>query len=81
MGSEKELKEAKAREILIGTIAKIYDLEPTLGGKWRLGMLRHYSNTLAELIFAQMGVEDVSPMNIHMMGQELLETITRDIEV
>ena len=48
MGSEKELKEAKAREILIGTIAKIYDLEPALGGKWRLGMLRHYSNTLAE---------------------------------
>ena len=36
---------------------------------------------LWELIFDQMGVEDVSPMNIHMLGQELLETITRDIEV
>ena len=71
----------KARQTLINTIAKIYDLEPTLGGKWRLGMLRYYSNTLAELMLTQMGIDDLSPINIAMMGQELLQSITNDVEI
>ena len=81
MASEKQEQEEKARQTLINTIAKIYDLEPTLGGKWRQGMLRYYSNTLAELMLSQMGIEDLSPINIAMMGQELLQSITNDVEI
>ena len=81
MASEKQEQEEKARQTLINTIAKIYDLEPTLGGKWRLGMLRYYSNTLAELMLTQMGIDDLSPINIAMMGQELLQSITSDVEI
>lgn len=50
-----DAKAEKARQTLIETIAKIYDLEPTLGGKWRANMVTYYVNCLAELLLYQSG--------------------------
>lgn len=50
-----EEKQRRARESLIQTIAKINDLEPTLGGKWRANMVAYYVNRLAELVLYQSG--------------------------
>lgn len=50
-----EAKAERAREVLIKTIASIDDLEPTLGGKWKQGMLDYYCDRLAELVLFQSG--------------------------
>lgn len=53
-----EEKQRRARESLIQTIAKIHDLEPTLGGKWRRNMEIYYIRRLAELVLYQLGFND-----------------------
>lgn len=55
-----EEKAKRARDVLIETIAKIDDLEPTLGGKWKIAMVEYYSNRLAELLLYQAGFQDPS---------------------
>tara|TARA_Y100000310_G_scaffold319672_1_gene375227 strand:+ start:598 stop:939 length:342 start_codon:yes stop_codon:yes gene_type:complete len=54
-------KAIKARESLITTIAKIHDLEPTLGGKWKTKMENYYISRLAGLILYQSGFSNPSP--------------------
>lgn len=67
-----EEKATKARQVLIETIAKIADLEPTLGGKWKRGMLDYYCGRLAELVLYQSGF--VRP------SLQAIEVIKRGIE-
>ena len=53
-----EQKAAKNIQGLIETIAKINDLDPILGGKWKTKMLDYYINCLAKLILFQSGFSD-----------------------
>ena len=55
-----EEKAAKNVQSLIETIAKIDDLEPTLGGKWKSKMLDYYVGCLANLILYQSGFSNPS---------------------
>ena len=55
-----EAKAERARSVLIETIAKISDLEPTLGGKWRRKMVDYYVGRLAELLLYQSGFDNPS---------------------
>ena len=50
-----EERREKARNVLMETIAKIADLEPTLGGKWQKNMVSYYTRRLAELVLFQSG--------------------------
>ena len=59
-----EAKAEKARQSLIETIAAIDDLEPTLGGKWKRGMVAYYTNRLAELLLYQSGVSHPSKIAV-----------------
>ena len=52
---KKSVKEAEARATLVSTICKIQDLDPMLGGKWRDGMIKYYSERLAELLLVHAG--------------------------
>lgn len=63
-----EAKAEKARQSLIKTIASIDDLEPTLGGKWKVGMLDYYITRLAELVLYQSGFKHPSQSAIEAMG-------------
>lgn len=76
-----EAKAEKARQVLIGTIAKINDLEPTLGGKWIQGMVDYYTMRLAELLLYQSGflhpsLAAIVAVQVSIRG--LLETESRD---
>lgn len=66
--------EERSREKLIVVIAKINDLEPTMGGKWRRNMLSFYIACLAELVLHQSGF--VNPTKAAM---EPIEAEIRDL--
>ena len=67
-----EERREKARNVLMATIAKIADLEPVLGGKWRSRMLDYYTHRLAELVLYQSGFEHPS--------SEALEAVVSSVE-
>lgn len=64
-------REKKARESLIKTIAKIHNLEPTLGAKWRENMLVYYVDRLAELLLHQSGFRVTTPYGIREMAAHI----------
>lgn len=66
-----EAKAERARASLIKTIASIDDLEPTLGGKWKAGMLSYYVNRLAELLLYQSGFNTPSGLSIRAMADQI----------
>ncbi len=78
MAKSKETKEREARETLVSTIAKIQDLEPTHGGKWREGMLRHYYEKLAELMIYQQGVDYPNQENISFLALRLRDALDHE---
>ena len=43
---------------LVKTIQKLEALAPVLGMKWKVGMLRHYYETLADVVLYEYGKED-----------------------
>ena len=63
-----EEKAARARQTLIDTIAKIDDLEPTLGGKWKRNMLLYYYHRLAELVLYQCGFSHPSEVAVNCVA-------------
>jgi len=75
MAKKKAEKEARAREILVSTIAKIQDLDPVHGGKWRKGMLRHYYERLAELMLYQQGIDEPNSLSIVVLAERLREAL------
>ncbi len=66
-----EAKAEKARESLIQTIAKIHNLEPTLGAKWRANMVTYYVDRLAELLLYQSGFSQPSKLAIRAMATQI----------
>lgn len=70
-----EQKQARARQSLIKTIAKIYDLEPTLGRNWRANMLSYYIDRLAELVLYQLGFENVAERAIQALADEIRDVL------
>lgn len=50
-----EEKGARNIQALIETIAKINDLDPILGGKWKKKMVDYYVDCLSKLILYQAG--------------------------
>ncbi len=70
-----EAKAEKARQSLIKTIASIDDLEPTLGGKWKAGMLDYYVRRLAELLLYQSGFKRPSREGIEAMERGIRDTL------
>ena len=73
-----EAKAERARQSLIQTIAAIEDLEPTLGGKWRKGMLNYYTNRLAELVLYQCGFRQPSINAIKVLQSEIVSLLLPD---
>tara|TARA_Y100000310_G_scaffold341015_1_gene438770 strand:+ start:413 stop:664 length:252 start_codon:yes stop_codon:yes gene_type:complete len=71
----------KTREILIKTICSIDDLDPLMGGKWKSGMLRYYSERLAELLLRQVGEEEPDPYAVTLLAEKLLGVIREGGEV
>ena len=74
MAKSKVQKEREAREVIVTTIAKIQSLEPTHGGKWREGMLKHYYDRLAELMLYQQGLDhpdrnSISSLSVRLRDQ------------
>lgn len=70
-----EAKAEKARQSLIQTIAAIDDLEPTLGGKWKTGMLTYYVSRLAELVLYQSGFKHPSEPAIEQMRVRIYDVL------
>lgn len=65
-----EARREKARDTLVGTLAKIVDTDPTLGEKWQNAMVRYYVGLLAELLLRQSGITEISPsVKAHMESQ------------
>ncbi len=75
MAKSKVQKEREAREVIVTTIAKIQSLEPTHGGKWREGMLRHYYDRLAELMLYQQGLDHPDRNSISSLAVRLREQL------
>ena len=75
MAKKKAEKEARARLILVSTIAKIQDLDPVHGGKWRAGMLKHYYERLAELMLYQQGIDEPNSLSIKVLAERLREAL------
>lgn len=75
-----EERREKARNVLVETIAKIADLEPVLGGKWRSGMLDYYSHRLAELVLYQSGFEHPSREAVEAIRIRIYDLISEGIE-
>jgi len=67
--------EAKARRTLVQTLCKIGHLDPMLGGKWRRGMLRYYSQRLAELLLSEGGTPEPAAPEIERLGERILELL------
>jgi len=78
MAKKKALKEREARGRLVATIAKISDLEPTMGGKWRESMLRYYYSRLAELMLYHQGIDYPSPTAIDNLSLHLRKALSND---
>ena len=75
MAKSKAQKERAAREVIVTTIAKIQSLEPTHGGKWREGMLKHYYDRLAELMLYQQGLDHPDRNSISSLAVRLREQL------
>ena len=75
MAKKKAEKEASARQVLVATIAKIQDLEPVHGGKWRVGMLKHYYERLAELMLYQQGIDEPNSFSVRVLAQRLRDAL------
>jgi len=78
MAKKKAEKEARARGILVSTIAKIQDLDPVHGGKWREGMLKHYFERLAELMLYQQGIDQPNSLSVRVLAQRLRDALDRE---
>jgi hypothetical protein len=76
MAKKKADKERDARGRLVSTIAKIADLEPTMGGKWRESMLRYYYSRLAELMLYQQGIDYPVRAAIDHLASHMREVLT-----
>ena len=68
-------READAREKLITTLVSIYETDPIMGGKWREGMLKYYSQTLAKLMLWQRGSDNPEKIVIELLASELLDNL------
>ena len=75
MAKKRADKEARARTVLVSTIAKIQDLDPVHGGKWREGMLRHYYERLAELMLYQQGIDAPNELSIRVLAERLRDAL------
>ena len=75
MARKRADKEAAARLVLVRTIAKIQSLEPVQGGKWRVGMLRHYYDRLAELMLYQQGIDEPNILSIRILAERLRDAL------
>ena len=75
MAKSKAQKEREAREVIVTTIAKIQSLEPTHGGKWREGMLKHYYDRLAELMLYQQGLDHPDRNSISSLAVSLRDQL------
>jgi len=75
MARKRADKEAAARLVLVRTIAKIQSLEPVQGGKWRVGMLRHYYDRLAELMLYQQGIDEPNILSIRVLAERLRDAL------
>ena len=75
MAKKRADKEAVARLVLVRTIAKIQSLEPVQGGKWRVGMLRHYYDRLAELMLYQQGIDEPNILSIRILAERLRDAL------
>lgn len=73
-----DAKAEKARQVLIDTIAKISDLEPTLGGKWQRNMVRYYQNRLAVLLLYQCGFRNPSQYAIAYLTDRIADTLDQN---
>jgi len=80
MAKKKLDKEREARGRLVATIAKISDLQPTMGGKWRESMLRYYYSRLAELILYQQGIDYPVREAINHLAAHMREVLTADAQ-
>ena len=72
MVEEKGDRKRTAQAMLIGTLCKIDDLDPVLGGKWKRGMLKYYSERLAELVLFDAGVTEPLPSEIVAAADSIL---------
>lgn len=70
-----ETKNARARETIIQTIAKLYDSDPALGGKWREHMVLYYLGRLGELVLRNAGFENPAVYAITYMAGYLREIL------
>ena len=75
MAKKRAVKQAEARLVLVRTIAKIQSLEPVQGGKWRVGMLRHYYDRLAELMLYQQGIDEPNILSIRILAERLRDAL------
>ena len=63
--------EREARQKFIDILCKINDTAPTMGAKWREGMLKYYSERLAELMLFQQGSDKPDQFVIELLAHEL----------
>jgi len=63
--------EREARQKFIDILCKINDTDPTMGAKWREGMLKYYSERLAELMLFQQGSDKPDQFVIELLAHEL----------
>ena len=75
MAKKKAEKEARARAVIVSTIAKIQDLDRDQGGKWREGMLTHYYQRLAELMLYQQGIDEPNSLSIRILAERLRDAL------
>jgi len=75
MARAKPEAQEKARRTLITTLCKISDLDPTLGGKWKRGMLRYYAERLAEVMLVEAGSKEPSPRDVEAMAERILDLV------
>ena len=79
MAKKKAEKEARARAVIVSTIAKIQDLDRDQGGKWREGMLTHYYQRLAELMLYQQGIDEPNSLSIRVLAERLRDALDREV--
>ena len=75
MAKKRSDKEARARAVIVSTIAKIQDLDMDQGGKWREGMLKHYYERLAELMLYQQGIDEPNSLSIRVLAGRLRDAL------
>ena len=75
MARKDEEAQERARKTLIVTLCKIKDLDPMLGGKWQRGMIRYYSERLAEVLLTDPGDPEPSPWEIEAMGERIRDLL------